>query len=294
MTKSFFCLGLGELLWDLLPDGPRLGGAPANFAHHVQSLGGRGGLVSCVGRDGLGRAAIDALRQRGIAVDAVAMDPAAPTGTVSVTLSAHGEPTYAIQTDVAWDRLSATDSALRAMATADAVCFGTLAQRRASARAAIHTCLQAVRPAALRLLDLNLRAPFWTAEVILASLAAANVLKLNEAEWPVLCALAGVPALPEAGLPQLATRYDLSAVALTLGERGSLLWHRGALHHRAAESVAVVDTIGAGDSYAAALALGLLCGMDGPTTLAHAHRVAAYVCTQHGAMPELPAALRIC
>jgi fructokinase len=293
MTKSFFCLGLGEVLWDLLPDGPRLGGAPANFAHHVQALGGRGGVVSCVGDDALGRAALDVLRQRGLATESVAIDPAAPTGTVTVALDAHGVPAYEITADVAWDRLAPAPIALRTMATADAVCFGTLAQRTVGARAAIHACLRAARPDSLRILDLNLRAPYWTAEGILASLTAANVLKLNEAEWAVLCDIAGLPQSPEVALPQVAMRYDLGTVALTLGARGSVLWHRGTLHHRAADSVAVVDTIGAGDSYAAVLALGLLRSMEPQAILAHAHRVAAYVCTQRGAMPELPAELRM-
>jgi fructokinase len=179
------------------------------------------------------------------------------------------------------------------MANADAVCFGTLAQRSAASCAAIHACLRAVRPDALRILDLNLRAPFWTVDVIFASLAAANVLKLNESEWEVLCGIAGLMPSLEVALPQLALRYNLGAVALTLGARGSLLWHRGALHHRSADPVSVVDTIGAGDSYAAVLALGLLGGMEPQVMLAHAHRVAAYVCTQPGASPELPSSLRM-
>ena len=190
-SRRYFCIGLGEVLWDLLPGGRQLGGAPANFAYHAHALGAESLVVSRVGRDDLGRDLLERLNALGLATSGISVDPVAPTGTVSVTLDPTGQPAYTIHTDVAWDFLEAGPEVLRVAAGADAVCFGTLAQRHPVARESIRRVLQATRPEALRIFDINLRQRFWSRDVIVESLALANVLKLNDEELPILAELLG-------------------------------------------------------------------------------------------------------
>jgi len=209
-----------------------------------------------------------------------------------VTLDPTGQPAYTIHTDVAWDFLEAGPEVLRVAAGADAVCFGTLAQRHPVARESIRRVLQATRPDALRIFDINLRQRFWSREVIVESLALATVLKLNDEELPILADLLGWPGDDDQGLlARLAQRFDLRAVALTRGARGSLLWTAGRSWDWPGSDLKVADTVGAGDSYTAALALGLLSGKAPEDILRIAHRVADFVCTQPGATPPMPADL---
>jgi len=281
-------IGLGEVLWDLLPSGPQLGGAPANFAAHAHALGAHGQLISRVGRDELG----DEIRRRHAAIgfdgSLLQTDATAPTGTVAVTLSATGQPTFEIVPDVAWDRLEVTPEALAAVQAADVVCFGTLAQRHPTARTALRTLVAAARPGALRLLDLNLRAPHGDLDTVRWSLGAATVLKLNHEELALLA-----PPLELAGdehecVDQLGRRHGFAAVALTRGARGSLLWTPRATDSHAGIPVAVRDTVGSGDAFTAAFALGLLAGWPLAEINRQANAVAAFVCTQPGATPPLP------
>jgi len=264
--------------------------ATANFAYHAHALGAESLVVSRVGRDDLGRDLVEHLNALGLVTSGISVDPAAPTGTVSVTLDPTGQPTYTIHTDVAWDFLEAGPEVLRAAAGADAVCFGTLAQRHPVARDSIRRVLQATRPEALRIFDINLRQRFWSREVIVESLALANVLKLNDEELPILMDLLGWPCEDDQGLmARLAQRFDLRAVALTRGARGSLLWTADRSWNWPGSDLKVADTVGAGDSYTAALALGLLSGKSPEDILRIAHRVADFVCTQPGATPPMPA-----
>ena len=289
-SRRYFCIGLGEVLWDLLPGGRQLGGAPANFAYHAHALGAESLVVSRVGRDDLGRDLLERLNTLGLSTSGIAVDPVAPTGSVSVTLDPTGKPAYTIHLDVAWDFLETDPEGLRAAAGADAVCFGTLAQRHPVARESIRRVLQATRPDALCIFDINLRQRFWSREVIVESLALATVLKLNDEELPILADLLGWPAEDDDRLlARLAERFDLRAVALTRGARGSLLWTAGRTWSWPGSDLKVADTVGAGDSYTAALTLGLLSGKAPEDILRIAHRVADFVCTQSGATPPMPA-----
>ena len=290
--RKLLCLGLGEVLWDLLPAGKQLGGAPANFAYHAHALGAEALVVSRVGADPLGREILDRLRGLGLRTDGIPTDPAAPTGTVSVSLDARGHPSYTIHEGVAWDFLEAAPAVLRDAARADAICFGTLGQRHPVARAAIRTVLNAAPPAALRIFDINLRQQFWSREIIVESLQLAGVLKLNEDELPVVARLLDLRGDEENLLQQLASTYQLRAVALTKGAQGSTLLVGGKIVHRAGSQLVIADTVGAGDSYTAALALGLLAGHAPERIVEFAHHVADYVCTQAGATPPMPAHLR--
>lgn len=280
-------IGIGELLWDLLPAGKELGGAPANFAYHAQALGAQALIVSRVGNDPLGHEILERLGHFGLRTDGITIHPHAPTGAVSVSLDAHGKPTFSIHENVAWDFIEAGEQILEQTSRADAICFGSLAQRSPVSRAAIRAVLAAAPSKALRFLDINLRQRFWSPEIIAESLEQATVLKLNDEELPVVARLFGLAGDESAQLRGLAERFNLQAVGLTKGANGGSLLIEGELVSRPGSKLRVVDTVGAGDSYSAALVMGLLARDEPRTIIEAAHRVADYVCTQAGAMPPV-------
>ena len=281
-------LGVGELLWDLLPSGKQLGGATANFAYHAHALGAEALTVSRVGRDALGREILERLGSLGLRTDGISTDASAPTGTVDVALDPQGKPTFTIHENVAWDSLEASPEILAEASQASAICFGTLAQRNPLTRAAIRAVLKAAPVGTLRIFDINLRQRFWSPELILESLAVANVLKLNDEELTVVAGLFGLSGNESDQLRQLAAQFQLKVVALTKGANGSVLLLDGELVSRPGSKLNVVDTVGAGDSYTAAMTIGLLGRQCPARILECAHRLADYVCTQPGAMPPLP------
>ena len=281
-------IGVGEVLWDLMPAGEQLGGAPANFAYHAHALGAEALVVSRVGNNALGRGIFDRLRSLGLRTDGITTDQSAPTGTVSVALDPHGTPTFTVHKNVAWDFIEAGHRVLGEASRADAICFGSLAQRNPVSRAAIRAVLLVAPPTALRIFDINLRQDFWSQDVILQSLDLANVLKLNDEELLVVARSFGLSGDEAMQMRQLATRFELKAVALTKGANGSALLVGSELVSRPGSKLTVADTVGAGDSYTAALAMGLLTKQEPERILDSAHRLADYVCTQPGAMPQVP------
>ncbi|MCW5557163.1 MAG: carbohydrate kinase [Verrucomicrobiae bacterium] len=281
-------VSIGEVLWDLLPSGAQLGGAPANLATLAAGLGADAALISRVGADGLGTQARAQLTARGVDVSAVSTDPAAPTGTVGVDLDAFGQPRFTIHRPAAWDFLQASPEALERVSRAQAVCFGTLAQRHPTARDALRALVSAAGASPLILCDINLRAPFCDPEVIEWSLRAAGTVKLNETELPFLANLLSLDGDTDAQVRVLAGAFNLDTVLLTLGAQGCRVWHRGVWFAEPGRPAAVKDTIGAGDSFTAAFVLGQLLGWPMQDTLRRATEIAAYVCTQSGATPELP------
>jgi fructokinase len=285
-------LGIGEILWDILPDRRLLGGAPANFSFRAHNFGADARPVSCVGEDTLGREILERLSGLGLPTDGIALDAAKPTGTVTVELAADGQPRYVIHEDVAWDYLRLTPAALAAAALADAVCFGTLAQRSPISRAAIRTLLAATRADALRVFDINLRQNFYTRELIEQSLRLANVVKLNDEELPMVAAIFDLGADVRAQLVTLAQRFKLAAIALTRSARGSLLLAAEQWSEHPGQPVRVVDTIGAGDAFTAAFIVGLCLQRPLDDINRIANEVAAHVCTQAGGTGELPPHLR--
>jgi fructokinase len=284
-------LAVGEVLWDLLPAGKQLGGAPANFSYHCRSLGADARLVTRVGGDELGREVLGQFRLLGLPTESVQIDPVSPTGTVEVELATDGQPRFTIREDVAWDRIEADEAALASAAGAAAVCFGSLAQRSEPGRRAIRTLVSATRPGALRIFDVNLRPPFVDRGVIADSLGLANALKLNDQELPELAAMFGLPEGVRESMTGLASRFGLSLVALTRGAGGSLLLADGLWSDHPARPVEVRDTIGAGDSFTAALVVGRLAGRALDEINRHANEVAAFVCSRPGGTPTLPDAL---
>lgn len=284
-------IGLGEILWDLLPSGKQLGGAPANFAFHAQALGATSAVVSAVGRDELGTEILDRLRGLGLDTRYVAVDPRHPTGTVSVSLDAAGVPSYVIHADVAWDFIPDSQGLRELAGRAQVICFGSLAQRSPVSRGTVHAFLGASRPEALRIFDINLRQHYYTAEAVRASLALATVLKINDEELPRVAELLGLPRDEGGTMRALFERFPLRVVALTRGGRGSSLYAPGDVSHHAGFPVAIVDTVGAGDAFTAALAMGLLRGRPLARINELANRLAAFVCSQPGATPVVPEGL---
>lgn len=283
---------LGEVLWDMLPEGRRLGGAPANFACHVAQFGLDACLVSAVGDDEPGHAALSELGRRGLD-RYIAVVPDRPTGTVGVQLDAAGIPAYEIHRDVAWDSIPWTDALAELAAGVQAVCFGTLALRSPVSRQTLTRFLDAMPRGGgrLRVLDVNLRPPLPFDDTVIDALARCNVLKLNDEELPRMAVAVGLPPdlPPEETARRLRADCSLRALILTCGARGSHVFTPDAESHLATPHVDVADTVGAGDSFTAAFTAALLSGAD--VTKAHrlAVRTSAYVCTQHGATPALPA-----
>ena len=289
---SFRVVGIGELLWDLLPDGSKLGGAPANFTYHSCALGAEGRLISRVGTDPMGDEALARLSAIGVPVDCIERDAARPTGSVSVELERDGQPKYTIHENVAWDAITGEAHGGDVASKADAVCFGTLAQRSEISRNTIRRLVEAAPSTALRILDVNLRSPFFSREVIETSLELANVVKLNETELPVVAEMLDLSGDERRQISSLADRFDLRCVAYTRGARGSLLWSAGEWSEMMAPIIQVADTIGAGDSFTAAMVLGLLARWPLEQIHTVAAELAAFVCTQTGGTPALPAAFR--
>jgi fructokinase len=288
MAQPFRLTSLGEVLWDVFPDGPRFGGAPANVACHAAALGAHAAMVSQVGEDEFGRQARSELNQRRVATGCVGVSEEFPTGTVEVELDASGKPRFTIAENVAWDHLEWSDQVDELAMRTDAVCFGTLAQRSEASRNVIGRFVSSTRPKALRVLDINLRPPFYNEDVILHSLALANVLKLSDDELDIVAAACEVTGSEAERLEKLSGLHDLQLIALTRGAQGATLMRADERSDVEGVSVEVRDTVGAGDAFTAAMILGVLAEEPLDAINRRATRIAAYVCSQDGATPALP------
>lgn len=288
-------VGVGEVLWDCFPTGDRLGGAPLNFTAHCQQLGGNFGIqasmLSRVGNDALGLQAIQLIEQLGVDTTYLQVDPSHRTGIVRVELQ-HGEPKYEIVSDVAWDYLQWNDRLADLARSADVVCFGSLAQRNAASREVIQRFVKETT-AGIRLFDINLRAPFISAKIVLECMAYANYVKLNEDELAWLADELGVPRRDEIELTALAVRHELALEALLL-TRGALgcfyVTVEGVVGGEVPrlEFAPNADAVGAGDAATAAMVVGLLRGLSKEAIIAQANWAGAYVASQPGAVPRLP------
>ena len=279
---------IGEILFDRFPDRDRLGGAPCNVAAMLSQFGLNSFLISAVGCDRLAERALAELAELGVNTSAVQTNEL-PTGEVRVSLDSHGKPTYTFAEKSAWDQICWTPALAELAPTFDAVCFGTLAQRNGSAET-IRTFLRHTRKDALRVFDLNLRAPYYDRNVVLETLQLANMLKLNDEELPILAGFLEVK--PEEVIPRLLAG-NIELVALSLGPEGAELHRRGECSRApAGELEKMVDSVGAGDSFTATLIAGLLRGLPLDRINRHGNRVASYVCSQHGATPPLPDSLK--
>jgi fructokinase len=280
-------IGLGEILWDVFGTQRRPGGAPANVAYHAGQMGAHSVVCSRVGVDPLGDELIALLSARSLTCDAVQRDPAHPTSTVTVELDHAEHPSYTIHEQVAWDFLAFTEDWSQRLAAADFVCFGTLAQRHAVARETIGRCLEAARRALL-VYDINLRAPFYERSTIEASLAHANVVKLNEDEANLIGDMLEAPVKEPVDVARwLLDAKGCELVCITRGKDGCQLVSEDMVATIPGEPVQVVDAVGAGDAFTAGLIMGLARGWPLDQVGAFANRVGGLVASRSGAMPEL-------
>ncbi|MBD5210923.1 MAG: carbohydrate kinase [Bacteroidales bacterium] len=292
MNDNRVVVGIGEALWDVLPDGKKIGGAPANFAYHVSQLGLPGIAVSAIGHDRLGEELKGQFDKRGLTTQLPAVDY--PTGTVLVEVDELGIPSYDIKENVAWDNIPFTPELEQLAARTRAVSFGSLAQRNVVSRDTIHKFLDAMPSDndTLKIFDINLRQGFYTPELIEESLERCNILKINDEELVLISRLFGYPGIDLMDKCRLLLeKYNLRILILTCGVNGSYVFTPGSMSFIETPEVEVADTVGAGDSFTAAFTAALLRGL--PVSEAHrrAVDVSAYVCTQHGAMPVLPESL---
>ena len=287
MEKPFVVAGIGELLWDVFPEGKRLGGAPVNFSYHCHQLGATAYPVSAVGADTLGTEIRTVLVAKRVPDGFVELDTSHPTGTVQVTLDENGKPGYEICEDVAWDYIPLSGKLDVLAEKTDAVCFGSLAQRNEVSRATIHTFLGSMRSDTLKIFDVNLRQAFFSKEILEASLEHSTVLKLSDEELPVLAGMFGLNGQIPEQLEALRDKFDLRLIAYTRGPDGSLLVTSGEIHDHLGYPVSAVDSVGAGDSFTAALCMGLLNNKPFSEINEHANRVGSFVCQQTGATPML-------
>ncbi len=285
-------VALGEVLWDLFPDGTRLGGAPSNFAVHAASLGAESVLVSRVGSDDPGRDVRAALKASEVRTEHVQVDGERPTGTVRVTLT-DGQPTYEIVEGVAWDAIEWVPELDALASRADAVCFGTLAQRCDPSRSSIQRFVGATRPECLRILDINFRQHYHSKAAVLSALRFANVLKLSDEELPVLRDYVEGSPDEEAFLSDLMASFEIERVVLTRGAAGCLTAGPEGVCEVPSAPQKVVNTVGAGDAFAAAFLLGLLAGESDRVCAERANRAGGYVVTQNSGTPMFPPGYRI-
>ncbi|MBQ6044970.1 MAG: carbohydrate kinase [Bacteroidales bacterium] len=275
-------VGLGEILWDMLPSGKALGGAPANFAYHASRLGEEGWAVSAVGDDALGCEILDLVASKGL--NSIISVTDKPTGTVQVSLDARGVPTYNIMEDVAWDNIPFTTEMEALAGRADAVCFGSLVQRMNS-RETVLRFIKAMRPDALKVFDINLRQHYYSYEVLEESLQLSDILKINDEEIRTVAGMFGLGDDDVVACRTLMARYGLRLVIMTRGADGSEVITADEVIPQGTGDVEVVDTVGAGDSFTAAFVVAYLRGDSLADAQRLASETASYVCSRKGAMP---------
>ncbi|MCI9043608.1 MAG: carbohydrate kinase [Muribaculaceae bacterium] len=285
-------VGMGEALWDVLPEGKKLGGAPANFAYHVSQFGLDSCVVSAVGDDPLGHEIIENFTSKGLNQH-IAEVPY-PTGTVQVEIDPAGIPQYDIKENVAWDNIPFTESLEAIARETRAVCFGSLAQRNVVSRDTIGRFLDAMPKSndTLVVFDVNLRQGFYNKEILCRSMERCNILKINDEELVTVSRLFGYPGIDlQDKCWILLGKYNLKMLILTCGINGSYVFTPGNVSFQPTPKVEVEDTVGAGDSFTAAFIASILKGRSVADAHSRAVQTSAYVCTRKGAMPQLPSEL---
>ena len=287
-SQQNYIVGIGEALWDMLPEGRKIGGAPANFTYHVSQFGLDAVAVSAIGDDELGAEIRHTFEEKDLQTQLATVPY--PTGTVAVTLDAKGIPHYEICEGVAWDNIPFSPELEELARNTIAVCYGTLAQRNSVSRKTIESFIAAMPADGIKICDINLRGTFYNKEILESSMRACDILKINDEEIDEVSRLLGAefPTQRMAAL-NLMSRYEVDILILTCGTNGSYIYSMdGTESFLPTPKVKVADTVGAGDSFTGAFIAALLCGKDIKKAHALAVEVSAYVCTQNGAMPELP------
>lgn len=281
-------IAIGEIVWDCLPAGKQLGGAPLNFAFFAKELGAEAYAVSAIGKDALGDETLEVASATGVCLDHVQRNEL-PTSRVLVTLDANGIPQYEIVEGVAWDAIECTDEALELAKDASVICWGSLAQRSEKSRQSVLAMLAAAPKSCLKVFDINIRQHYYSREVIEASLEYADILKLNEDELPLVAEMLGLAGSEKEIVAALIQKYNLTHLIYTHGADFSEVYAAdGGYSHVPTPKVKVADTVGAGDSFTAVFVTSLLHGRTLNEAHAKAVEVSAYVCTQNGAINPLP------
>ena len=284
MDKKYTVIGIGEVLWDLLPDGKMLGGAPINFAYHASQLGAVGVAISSVGKDELGSEIMKSVDTKGV-VNCISVNKY-PTGTVGVILK-DGIADYTIYENVAWDFIELSIGSTIMLQQADAICFGTLAQRNKVSHDAIMSALKLVPEKCLKVYDINLRQKYYSADLISKSLFSSNVFKINDDEIELFKHLYKMDGNEVELSQKIMKTYSIEYLALTKGDNGSYLFWKDEISFMPTPVVDVEDTIGAGDSFTSALVIGILNNWSLKEIHRKAVEISAFVCTQKGATPVL-------
>jgi fructokinase len=288
-TREFIAVGLGEVLWDLFLDGEKkFGGAPTNFACLAHCLGAKSFLVSSIGNDDLGKEAFQYIDKLKLNRKFVSVDKDHPTGTVTVKLDDFGQPDYVIHENAAWDFIPSNPDLLKFASEVDIVCFGSLCQRSKISAETVREFLKTTKPQCIRLFDINIRQSYYSQEIIKSMLELANIFKLNDEEMSLVAGIFNITGSETDILNEILKRFQLDLIILTKGANGSLLIKEGQESYMPVKPIEIVDTVGAGDAFAAAVAMGLLHKSPLRAIHEHANRLAAFVCTQTGAIPNIP------
>lgn len=289
MTERLYkyqMVGIGELLWDILPeDGRKLGGSPMNVAYHCQAAGIKSAVVSAIGNDKLGSEIIEKVQEKEITTDYIQICDNSPTGTVSVKLN-QGIPDFTIHPDVAWDEIQWNDQLEELAKSIDAAAFGSLSQRNSVSQKTIQSFLKSMKPDSLRVFDINLRQQFHSKELLKETLESSNILKINDEELPVLAKYLNLKGTVNEQLHALINSYSLNLVAYTMGAKGSWLLTKDSFSEMQAPKVKIADTVGAGDAFTGVMIAGLLKGKELEIIHQEATSVAGWVCGEAGAMPR--------
>ncbi len=286
---TYVIVGLGEILWDMLPEGKQLGGAPANFAYHTKALdfdNVEAYIISCIGHDALGAEIQSRLDTLQINQQYLSINQQFKTGTVIVSLDKQGLPDYNITENVAWDYIPEIQN--QHLPAIDVVCFGSLALRSSMSKRSIINFLSDLPAGTLKIFDINLRQSFFDQDIIEKLLTLANILKINDDELKVISQLLNISGNEQIILKTFSERYQIKLIILTRGSSGSVLYANGKFYTHPGYKIDSKDTVGAGDAYTAAIALGMLKGFDLDKLNHCANQLASYVCTKQGATPELP------
>jgi fructokinase len=281
-------VGIGEILWDMLPEGKQLGGAPANFAYHASQLGDSGIVASRVGTDELGKEIIETVSKLNLPTQHIQTDEIVPTGTVAIEVDQRGQPKYTITEEVAWDYLEWTNEWEVLAEQCDAVCFGSLAQRSGQSLHTIRRFLRATSCECVRVFDVNLRQAYFTADRINEGLLLADIVKLNDQELPHVMRLLGLKNQNlKTNIRMLLETFGLKLVCLTRGHLGCMLMTEQKTVEHAGFKVKVADTVGAGDAFTAALVYHYLRGTPLEKMAEAANRLGSLVASKPGATPVI-------
>jgi len=276
--------GIGELLWDILPDGRKLGGSPMNVAYHCLAAGIKSAVVSAIGNDKLGSEILEQVQGKEFSTDYIQICDDRPTGTVSVKLD-QGTPDFTIHQDVAWDEIQWNNQLEELAKSIDAAAFGSLSQRNSVSRQTIQRFLKKMNPESLRVFDVNLRQNHHSAELLTDSISLCNILKINDEELPTLSVYMNLTGTIKEQLHTLLDTYSLKLVAYTMGAKGSWLLTKDTFSEMQAPEVRIADTVGAGDAFTGVLIAGLLKGKQLDLIHQEATEIAGWVCSQEGGTP---------